>query len=451
MIQIGYSELFLLSINNMVELVCFFMLYDTYFARRRFLHRKKLAMFSLYSAGFFAMTFFNLFGIGMWNTISTFSITIFIMVFAYEVRFSKGILYYILTVTSFIVSEFLTAAIVKCAVTFSKIDYSVSFSSPLLSLASALFKFLLVRLICHFGRWGRDRLVSKSFWFFVLVPISSCLMFIMLGIFDPYYSLRPSAQGLLIASEFAILLGNILIFFAFEEYTKKSRAQYELFELGLKAESEKDILAVAAKSMQRRLTDTEEILERDRVMRHDRRHFEGLLLSLLEDGNADEAKKLLADRLKAEPKRTVKWCSNKVVNATLEYYAQKAASNDIRVTAELNIPEDVSVDNVELAIAVGNLFENAINGCLAVPVAKRYITLKAQNNKQLLFEIENSCEAGIELDEEGYPFTKENGHGIGTKSVLAFATKSGTEVDYRVTDATFRVRMMLPIKQRGTE
>lgn len=67
--------------------------------------------------------------------------------------------------------------------------------------------------------------------------------------------------------------------------------------------------------------------------------------------------------------------------------------------------------------------------------------LTAKYKNQLLLEIENSCER--KLDEDGYPFSREENHGIGIRSVLAFVNKTDSEICYLTERTRFRVRMII--------
>ena len=65
----------------------------------------------------------------------------------------------------------------------------------------------------------------------------------------------------------------------------------ELVQEKSRLESDAYIMQIAAKNMKERLQSAETVVQKDRMMRHDRRHFEALLYQLLEDGRTDEAKK----------------------------------------------------------------------------------------------------------------------------------------------------------------
>ncbi len=212
-------------------------------------------------------------------------------------------------------------------------------------------------------------------------------------------------------------------------------------EYKLKADAA--MLEMAADSMRDRLRATEEILSQDRTMRHDRRHFEALILSLLQDDRVDEARKYLEERLSQEPHSGQRYCENATVNAAIMHYVTIAEKNNIRVKVSANIPYNPGVDEMQLAIAISNLLENAIHACEKLPETERFIEITAKFKAQLLFEIVNSCDGKTELNEEGYPVTSEVGHGIGTRSVLDFVQKTNSEIRYIAEDNRFKVRMMI--------
>ncbi|MBE6015752.1 MAG: GHKL domain-containing protein [Lachnospiraceae bacterium] len=211
----------------------------------------------------------------------------------------------------------------------------------------------------------------------------------------------------------------------------------------MKAKADAEILEIAATNMKERLLASEELARQDRAMRHDRRHFEALLLTLINDGNVEEARKCLEERMEQEPRMAKRYCDNTTVNAAIAYYADLAMREDIRVNVSANIPVDPGVDEMQLAIAVSNLIENAIHACRKVPKEERHIDIKARFKDQLLLEIANSHDGSACLNTEGHPVTEMEGHGIGTRSVLAFASKTDSEIRYVVDDKLFKVRMII--------
>ena len=164
---------------------------------------------------------------------------------------------------------------------------------------------------------------------------------------------------------------------------------------------------------------------------------------MLEEGNIEEAKKYLAERLAMEPQPLMRYCENTTVNAAISHYMSCARTENIPMTVSANIPGRLSVNELELAIVISNLLENAINACRKIPETDRYLKLTAKYKNQLLLEIENSCDKKVVLDKDGYPFFREENHGIGTRSVLAFVNKTDSEICYCSEETRFRVRMII--------
>lgn len=95
-------------------------------------------------------------------------------------------------------------------------------------------------------------------------------------------------------------------------------------------------------------------------------------------------------------------------------------------------------------MALSNLLENAIHGCEALPnEAQKYIRFTCFNVGRLAMEISNPCFADTILNENGQPNSEVEDHGIGTKSVLAFAKKYDGEILYHVEHCVFTVRLLI--------
>lgn len=125
-------------------------------------------------------------------------------------------------------------------------------------------------------------------------------------------------------------------------------------------------------------------------------------------------------------------------------YANFAEQSGIPIEIELEIPKELQVDSLELSMVVSNLLENAIQACLKKRGNHgKFIHFICHNVGRLLLEMENSCEEDTTLDKDGYPVTHEEGHGIGSKSVLAFARKYDGELIYSIKNEIFQVRLLV--------
>ncbi len=225
---------------------------------------------------------------------------------------------------------------------------------------------------------------------------------------------------------------------------KRLNAIHALETENLSMQYEKTLLSQAASTMAQRLELMDKVAEQNNLDSHDRRHVYGMLLQLLQQGETQEAMRCLELRLATKQPTSKVYCDNKAVNAVTSYYAQMAEQHGIHTTINLNVPAQLPYDSLELALVIANLFENAIQGVLRVDQSKgRAIHLSCSQKGRLIIQITNPCTEDTVLDSEGLPASSRKGHGIGTKSIVAFASKHDAELLYRIHDGCFRVQLLV--------
>jgi len=208
------------------------------------------------------------------------------------------------------------------------------------------------------------------------------------------------------------------VYFSLRSFT----AMHELETENLKHQHDHMVLSHATSSMSKQLLLMDQVSYEHSLASHDRRHFNMMLLALLQQGEVEEAIHTLHAQNEITSTPGITYCENKAVNAVVSYYADLAA----------------------LALVVGNLMENAIQGASLVQDGRRrYIILACRQVGRYLLEITNSCLESVTLDSQGRPFSLQEGHGVGTKSIVAFTDKYDGELLYRVQDGQFRVRLLV--------
>jgi len=438
-----YTNFAMLLAMNVLDWYSFHLVYTHFFAFKEYFKKRKWIYVAALPVMYVVMTFCNIYFHNVVGNISSYFLCFLAMVFIFfDAKNPKGYAIMVFLFVGNALAEGISAVIARINFGISLDGYEI-FDYPGSTLTSGVIKFLIVILICKFGTKDRDKKMNKVMCVFFLVPISSVFMFYISNLSLALLGDKEILWNLTIVAGILLLFSNVAVFYGMEKYTRIYHSSYELKEKALKAEADSDIMEVAAKSMKEQLSTMESYVERDRMMRHDRRHFEGLILSLINDGDYDRAKTLLEERVSAEPTKGRRWCNNTAVNATMDYYINKAEALDIKVTVEANIPTELKCNELDLAIAMGNLIENAIHACEKIDEASRFIKISAQYKSQLLLMIENSCNGQVVFDENGYPITGEAGHGVGTKSILAFINKTGSEVFYSLDNLIFKVKMII--------
>lgn len=242
----------------------------------------------------------------------------------------------------------------------------------------------------------------------------------------------------------------LIIFIGFASYgsillsLKNLQREFGVKQENQRIQAERDYLQLAAGGMSRRLQLMEEVSAQNSRISHDQRHFNNVLLELLAQGKTGEATALLRSQNKAVRVDDKVYCENPTVNAAVCHYAALAQQAGIEVQAALDIPAGLAVDSLELSMVVSNLMENAIHACEKLPGGqKRYLRFTARPVGRLLLEMENPCPADTVLGNDGLPVAQTKNHGVGSKSVIAFANQYGGELLYQIKAGVFRVRLLV--------
>ncbi len=240
-----------------------------------------------------------------------------------------------------------------------------------------------------------------------------------------------------------ILLG-LSVYISIIHSLKTITKQYAMREENQKMQAEREYLQLAAGNMSRRLELMEEVSAQNSRAAHDRRHFNNVLLELLEQEKIGEATALLQSQNQMTQKISRVYCENPAVNAAVCHYAALAEQAGISTETQLDIPRELTVDSLEFSMVVSNLLENAIQACGRITDGTRlYLRFTCKGVGRLLLEMENPCGSDTALDGNGYPLAGQEDHGIGSKSVIAFAKKYDGELIYNIENGVFRVRLLV--------
>ncbi len=281
----------------------------------------------------------------------------------------------------------------------------------------------------------------KTYWnVYFLLTVALLINFL-------YYFLSGNIEEIMTDYFMSILLLVILTFFLYIGIFLSLKIiiqKYTLREENIKIENEHMLLQKISNEMNQRLSLMDDMVKQMRITQHDRRHFNATLYELIEQGETKQALDLINKQSAAFPQGPHSYCENVEVNAAVSYYATIASGKGIACDIKLNIPQKLSTDGLELAMVISNLMENAVHGASDVTDEnKRKIKFNAIYTGQLILEITNHFNGKIMTDENGIPISNKSEHGIGTQSVVAFAKKWNAELDYQVSDDTFKVRMMI--------
>lgn len=189
-------------------------------------------------------------------------------------------------------------------------------------------------------------------------------------------------------------------------------------------------------------------LELGRGFRHDMRHHILALSALLQKGNCDGALQYIKNwQGQLTQTEAQSWCRITAVDAVLSAYLARAEEAGCAAEAEVSLPEQLPMEELDLCVVLANALENAIHACQAMPEgAPRQIRLELAltDHRRLTLHVKNSCSAAVEFDSGGFPIGERRaGHGQGLKSIAAVAEKYHGMFRCGYADGVFDLRVVL--------
>ncbi len=217
--------------------------------------------------------------------------------------------------------------------------------------------------------------------------------------------------------------------------------QWELYE----AREREQLLQIQQDALSHRVEQSKLSEKRLAVWRHDLRHRFLTLRMMLERGETGEALSYVdaaADTLaETTPRR---WCENTVMDAMFAAYFALASDAEIRIEADMDVPEEMDIPATELSVVFANAIENAINAVRPLPKARRVIRCECIRRPQFMFCISNPYDGEIRFNDDGQPVALEKNHGFGTASIAAYCEKHGAFCDYELENGWFVLRVVQP-------
>ncbi len=195
----------------------------------------------------------------------------------------------------------------------------------------------------------------------------------------------------------------------------------------------------------RHLEEVRSIHREMRGYKHDFHNHLQTLKSYLDAGDVERAREYvleLDERLMNVD--TLLKTGNVSLDAILSAKLAQAKSENITVTVKANVPDGLTVSDLELSIVVGNLLDNAIEACRSAQ-GERFIRLfLGMKGKMLYFSMLNS--AGAKLKKSGTLFAtgKSGAHGFGLRRAEAIIKDHGGWVKYNSEDGAFTSEFLVP-------
>lgn len=294
---------------------------------------------------------------------------------------------------------------------------------------------LFLYAVFRFGRKLCDRLFScEDGWMWAVYAFGPCLGFVVLQLaLKSLNGFSPALYPLMIL--FGIWSMAVLFLAVLATQAKrKAASDLVLAQYILEANKAQD-------------ERVKQMLETSRILRHDCKYHMNVMKSLLETGEREEADVYLKSvEEKFQESAMPLFCMNPTVNALLLSYHERSRAVHAAFTATVQLPDDLSINHMELCILLGNLLENALEACKMAPEESRKISLTAlPHGRHLMISVENSFDGAV-LQKNGHLVSRKGEEGgLGSKSIRAIADRHRGEYTTNWNQNEFKAYVLLQL------
>ena len=136
-----------------------------------------------------------------------------------------------------------------------------------------------------------------------------------------------------------------------------------------------------------------------------------------------------------------------MMDAILNSKISLARTKQIKVNVKVILPPEMSVNRYDLCVILGNLLDNAIEGCESQPAGEERIlrVYIGVLEEQLYLSVTNSHKTRMKKSNGRYLSTKAVDRGLGTMSIDSLAKRNKGFVNRQNDEAIFATEILLPL------
>jgi signal transduction histidine kinase len=304
------------------------------------------------------------------------------------------------------------------------------------SLTFVLDIYLYIKI--YIGRENLIKFGMVAFWGVMLVTIGLAI--------DSFYIngkiyMNMSLTLMLLFMAFLIIMNWV--------YTMRIGDLYDDFTISnSRLELAKNQIAMQKEYYQTLYGQMNEIRE----IKHDIRHFIGVMNQLMEAGKIDSLKIFLSEYSeKVKTDQLPVFCEHTIANSIIGYYYLRAKEYEIPFESQCSIYEQNPMSDSDLCIVLGNALENAIYACRQMddPSRTRYVSVESRTMKgQWLIKVRNSYNGVLEIKDGSYITSKsESSHGLGIGNIKKVIGAYGGFVEIEHNEEQFTLMAAVPVNK----
>ncbi len=343
------------------------------------------------------------------------------------------------------VLNYLLIIIVEIMIMFSiTIVYDITVSDavniPTYRLLGTIVSKMLSLLIANIIRIKlkqKSLYMSTSYWllFFLMFLSSTATVFL---IFKLSYDIEGAYMyNLSILCAFGVLFSTIFALFLYERLAKQAETirNQEQYELHLKTQLKHlDDILITQKQIKK--------------FKHDFNNYAIGLQAYIKDGDFQGASNYIKElEEKFNHGEDIIETGNTALDAILSTKIAIAESKGIAVNTKIQIPEDISVEPIDMCVIFGNALDNAIEACERIETENKNISITIIcKDEAILCKVVNSAPKPVNSLLGTSKADKKN-HGFGLENIKTTLAKYNANPTIERTDTEFTLKFVIFTKE----
>jgi len=299
-------------------------------------------------------------------------------------------------------------------------------------IASKMLTFLIVNII-RFKFKDSNYFSKPTYWLLFLIIFATSIVAVFL-IFKLSYDVGdPYMYNLSIGCSFGLLFSTFFTLYLYEHMAKQSETirNQERYEQHLKTQLKHlDDILITQKQVKK--------------FKHDFNNFQIGLQAYLDNNDIVGANKYLKDLMeKTNRGGNIIETGNTALDAILSTKIAIAESKGITVNTKIQIPEEISVEPIDMCIIFGNALDNAIEACdRTETLDKKIVITIICKGESVLCKIVNTASKSKNSSFDTSKADKQN-HGFGLENIKTALLKYNAKPTIEITDTEFILKFVL--------
>ena len=192
-----------------------------------------------------------------------------------------------------------------------------------------------------------------------------------------------------------------------------------------------------------------------RKLKHDMKNELQIAYSFFESDSKKEKAKNMLDEMKDNIDKIgkIEYCENTILNALLGIKVSQAQEKGIEFEVHIKEGIAINIEDIDTCNIFSNLIDNSIQGTEKAIEKKINLIIEAQMGF-VVIKIENTYNDEIKLNDKKELLTNKQdseSHGYGIKIVKSIVEKYKGDIQIDYTDSLFKVIILIPSEQKGSE